>query len=102
MEVTPECIEIRTQIAFAIQEWFLASSITVKEAARRLRLPPSAACEVINLRVHAYTIDRLLRSWSYIGGKTQLSLLHSRLTDAGGPASCRLIADKRRGRPITG
>jgi predicted XRE-type DNA-binding protein len=55
---------MRTQIAVAIQEWFLASYITVNEAARRLHLVPSAAYEVINLRIHAMTIDRLLRSWT--------------------------------------
>jgi hypothetical protein len=32
------------------------------EAARRLHLVPSAASDVINLRIHGITIDRLLRS----------------------------------------
>jgi len=79
LEVTPPCIEMRTQIAVAIQEWFLVSHITVNEAARRLHLVPSAASDVINLRIHGITIDRLLRSWTYIGGRFQLTLEHRRV-----------------------
>jgi predicted XRE-type DNA-binding protein len=78
---------MRTQIAVAIQEWFLATHITVNEAARRLHLVPSAASDVINLRIHAMTIDRLLRSWTYIGGKFQLTLEHRRVPSEGGPYS---------------
>lgn len=95
MEVTPQCIEMRTQIAVAIQEWFLATHITVNEAARRLHLVPSAASDVINLRVHGMTIDRLLRSWIYVGGTFKLTLEHRRVPSEGGPMSHRLIGDKR-------
>jgi predicted XRE-type DNA-binding protein len=98
LEVTPQCIEMRTQIALAIQGWFLAYHITVNEAARRLHLVPSAASDVINLRIHAMTIDRLLRSWTYIGGKYQLTLEHRLVPPEGGPTSHRLIGDKRRWR----
>jgi predicted XRE-type DNA-binding protein len=96
LEVTPQCIEMRTQIAVAIQEWFLASHITVIEAARRLHLVPSAASDVINLRIHAFTIDRLIRSWTYIGGKFQLTLEHRAVPSESGPMSHRLIGDKSR------
>ena len=96
MEVTQQCIEMRTQIAVAIQEWFLASHITVIEAARQLHLPPSAASDVINLRIHAVTIDRLLRSWTNIGGKYHLSLEHRKLPPERGPTSHRLIDNRRR------
>ena len=94
MEVTPQCIEMRTQIAVAIQEWFLASHITVKEAARQLHLVPSAASDVINLRIHAMTIDRLPRSWAHIGGTFRLTLEHRRVPSERGPMSHRLIGDK--------
>ena len=96
LEVTPQCIEMRTQIAVAIQEWFLATHITVNEAARRLHLVPSAASDVINLRIHAFTIDRLLRSWTYIGGKFQLTLEHRGVPSELGSMSHRLIGDKCR------
>jgi predicted XRE-type DNA-binding protein len=94
LEVTPQCIEMRTQIAVAIQEWFLASRITVNEAARRLHLVPSAASDVINLRIHGITIDRLLRSWTYIGGTYQLTLEHRKVPSECGPMSHRLVGDK--------
>jgi predicted XRE-type DNA-binding protein len=94
LEVTPQCIEMRTQIAVAIQEWFLASHITVNEAARRLHLVPSAASDVINLRIHGITIDRLLRSWTYVGGKFQLTLEHRKVPSESGPTSHRLVGDK--------
>lgn len=85
---------MRTQIAVAIQEWFLVTHITVNEAARRLHLVPSAASDVINLRIHGMTIDRLLRSWTYIGGKFQLTLEHRKVPSEGGPMSHRLVGDK--------
>ena len=99
MEVTPVCIEMRTQIALAIQQWFLASHVTVNEAARRMRLPASAACDVINLRIHAFTIDRLLRTWTYVGGKTQLALDHSRFGEADRGMGYLLNELRPRGRP---
>ncbi len=99
MEVTPVCIEIRTQIALAIQRWFVASHVTVNEAARRMHLPASAACDVINLRIHAFTIDRLLRTWTYVGGRTQLSLDHSRFGATSRGAGHLLSERRPRGRP---
>jgi predicted XRE-type DNA-binding protein len=99
MEVTPVCIEIRTQIALAIQQWFVASHVTVNEAARRMRLPASAACDVINLRIHSFTIDRLLRTWTHVGGRTQLSLEHARFAETGRGAGHLLSEQRARGRP---
>ena len=96
LEVTPQWIVMRPQIVIAIQEWFLASHTTVNEEARRLHLVPSAASDDINLRIHAMTIDRLLRSWTYIGGKFQLTLDHRRVPSERAPMSHRLIGNKDR------
>jgi predicted XRE-type DNA-binding protein len=101
MDVTPQCIEVRTQIAFAIYEWFHASKMTIEQAAKQMRLPPSAACDVLNLHIHGMTIDRLLRTWTYIGGTQKLVLDHPHVKRAQDPMSHRLVSHARytRGRP---
>jgi predicted XRE-type DNA-binding protein len=101
MDVTPQCIEIRTQIALAIHEWFHTSKMTIKQAAKQMHLPWSTAADVLNLRIHGMTIDRLLRTWAYIGGTQKLSLDHPQVKRAQDPMTHRLLSDARhiRGRP---